>query len=135
MDSPSFLDKLLQAPPASLHVLDAAKAARMKANTMVIPAATDVAQVIANIPSGQTITYLALRTALAARGQADTACPMVTTRYWTWLAAAAQEPRTARTAFAVPWWRVIKPGKPSAQLPTGAQGQAALLLAEGVRLR
>ena len=93
-----FLKKLGAAPAASVHILDPAKAARMKAKTMVIPAPADVAGAIAAIPKG-TRTIVELRRELAAQGQAQTACPAATTKYWKWLAWAYDEPRQRAVAI------------------------------------
>lgn len=130
-----FLNKLNAAPPASFHVLDPAKAARMRASTLYIPSVLDVAGVIQAIPKGETRTILALRQALAALGQADTACPAVTIKYWKWLAHAAFEIREPTSPYLVPWWRVLKDGKLSPHLPGGVDHQRDLLGHEGVHLR
>jgi hypothetical protein len=130
----AFQEKLACAPAASFHLLDQAKAARMKAETMYIPAPADVASAIAAIPEGETRTIVDLRRELAALGQAQTACPAATTKYWKWLAWAYDESGGAESPFAVPWWRVLKDGKPSRHLPGGIARQVALLRAEGVEV-
>jgi alkylated DNA nucleotide flippase Atl1 len=38
------------------------------------------------------------------------------------------------TIFRIPWWRVLKDGRPSRHMPGGVAGQLALLQTEGVRL-
>ena len=129
---PTFLSKLEQAPAASFHVLDPAKAARMNAATLYIPSPQDVAEVIRAIPRGQTRTIVELRHTLAQLGGADTACPAKTIKYWKWMAQAEAEIESS-SAFAVPWWRVLKDGKLSKYGPGGLEHQAALLRAEGVQ--
>ncbi len=134
MPTPTFSEKLRLAPASSFHVLDAAKAKRMNAKTLFIPAPEEVARAISAIPEGQTRTVTQLRHELAAMGNADTACPAVTIKYWKWMAqASGEEPAFAEGA--VPWWRVLKDGKPSPHLPGGVEAQIALLEAEGVSLR
>jgi hypothetical protein len=135
MPERSFLEKLRLAPPASFHVLDPAKAKRMNARTMFIPAPADVARAIAAIPKGQTKTILELRRDLAASGNAETACPATTIKYWKWLACARDEARASAPEYAVPWWRVLKDGQPSRHLPGGVERQIALLKEEGVEVK
>lgn len=134
MSPQTFLEKLQQAPAASFHVLDPVKAKRMNAKTMFIPAPEDVANVIAAIPRGETRTIVDLRRTLAVLGKAETACPGATNKYWKWLAHADEEAREKEPRFVVPWWRVLKDGKPSRHLPGGAERQIALLREEGVQI-
>ena len=117
-----------------VDVLDEAKAQRMKAATMYIPAPGEVAEMIAAIPPGETRTLRDLREELAAQGLAQTVCPASITKYWKWLAWASDEEGDGEPQFAVPWWRVLKDGKPSRQLPGGVERQVALLRAEGVEV-
>ena len=136
MAKQSYRDKLASAPPGTVAVLDAAKAARMKAATMYIPAPAEVAGLIAAIPEGETRTLGDLRAELAAQGLAQTVCPASITKYWKWLAWASDEGEGdgADPSSAVPWWRVLKDGKPSRHLPGGVELQVALLRAEGVEV-
>ena len=119
MPEQSFLEKLRAAPAASFHILDPVKAARMNAKTLFIPAPADVAKAIAAIPNGATKTIVELRRDLAAVGNAETACPAATIKYWKWLAQASDEiqgnasRQATASIFVVPWWRVLKDGKPS----------------------
>ena len=130
MKQQTFLKKLQSAPAASFHVLEPAKAKRMNAKTLYIPCPADVAKVIAAIPPGETRTIVDLRRTLAAQGNAETACPAATIKYWKWLAQAYGEALVADPRFAVPWWRVLKDGKPSRHMPGGVAGQLALLNSE-----
>ena len=84
----SFLYKVQTAPAGSFHVLEPAKAAKLKGHTMYVPAPLDVAQVIQAIPAGQTRALLDIRRVIAAANHADITCPARTTLYWKWLAAA-----------------------------------------------
>jgi alkylated DNA nucleotide flippase Atl1 len=134
----SYRDKLASAPPGTVAVLDVTKAARMKAATMYIPAPAEVAELIAAIPEGETRTLGDLRAELAALSKAQTVCPASITKYWKWLAWASDEGEGegdgADPASAVPWWRVLKDGKPSRHLPGGVERQVMLLRAEGVEV-
>ena len=125
MTKESLLDKLRTAPASSFHVLEPEKAIRMNAKTLFIPSVEDVAKAIAAIPAGQTRTIIELRNDLAATGNAETACPGKTIKYWKWLAAAQYD---------IPWWRVLKDGKPSRHMPGGIEAQTALLRNEGVQI-
>jgi alkylated DNA nucleotide flippase Atl1 len=126
----SFLEKLQMAPKASFHILEPAKAKRMNAKTMFIPAPEDVAKVIAAIPKGETRTIIELRHELAVLGKAETACPAQTIKYWKWLAHAQAEIQDEKSQYITPWWRVLKDGKPSRHMPGGIENQNALLREE-----
>lgn len=132
MTEQTFLQKLEAAPSSSFHVLDEAKAARMHAKTLFIPSPEDVAKAIAAIPAGTTKTIVELRRDLAQTGGAETACPAATIKYWKWIASASKELNGAESKFAVPWWHVLKDGRPSRHMPGGIEAQTALLKAEGV---
>jgi hypothetical protein len=115
-------------------VLDPVKAKRMNAKTLFIPSPEDVAKAIRAIPSGQTRTILELRHDLAIMGKADTACPAKTIKYWKWMASAQDELEEAAAKYLIPWWRVLKDGKPSRHMPGGVDHQVARLKAEGVNI-
>ncbi len=134
MAKQSYRKKLAAAPPAAVHVLDEAKALRMKAATMYIPAPAEVAEMIAAIPPGETRTLRDLREEFAVQGLAQTVCPASIAKYWRWLAWASDEDSEGEPSYAVPWWRVLKEGKPSRHLPGGVDRQVALLRAEGVEV-
>lgn len=134
MRAQSFIEKLLLAPPASFHVLDPAKAKRMNAKTLYIPGPVEVARAINAIPEGQTRTIVELRQALAREGNAETGCPAATLKYWKWMAQVTEEPSGKTSPYAIPWWRVLKDGKPSRHMPGGVERQIALLKREGVEI-
>ena len=104
----------------------------MNAPTLYIPSPEDVAKAIRAIPSGTTRTITELRQDLANMGNADTACPAKTLKYWKWMAAAQDE--LEDTDYQIPWWRVLKDGKPSRHMPGGVEHQIARLQAEGVEI-
>lgn len=135
MSQQSFLEKLRLAPASSFHVLDPAKAMRMNAKTLFIPAPEDVAKAISAIPKGETKTIVELRRELATFGNAETACPAKTIKYWKWLAQASDGAHGGESIYVVPWWRVLKDGKPSQHMPGGIERQVALLRDEGIRLK
>ena len=121
-----FTQKLKEANPASFHVLDPAKAARMNGKTLYIPSVQDLFDAISSIPKGETRTIVELRSELARKGGADVACPAVTIKYWKWLAAASAEEGYAP----LPWWRVMKDGKVSRHMPGGIEAHQKLVQSE-----
>ena len=128
----SVIEKLKLELEGSFHVLDPKKVKRMNAKTLFIPSPEDVAKAIKAILSGTTRTITELRQDLANMGNADTACPAKTLKYWKWMAAAQDEPED--TDYQIPWWRVLKDGKPSRHMPGGVEHQIARLQAEGVEI-
>ena len=134
MNVQTAIDNLKSAEPSSFHVLDAKKAARMNAATLFIPSPADVANAIRAIPAGRTRTIAELRQDLAAVGNADTACPAKTIKYWKWLATVSESLANAQASLSIPWWRVLKDGKPSRHMPGGVEEQVLRLRAEGVLL-
>lgn len=135
MPHESLLEKLQNAPASSFHVLDPKKAKRMNAKTLFIPSPEDVAKAINAIPAGTTRTILELRADLAKMGNADTACPAKTIKYWKWLAEASDLKESTDSWYSIPWWRVLKDGQPSRHMPGGIDHQMARLQAEGVLLK
>jgi alkylated DNA nucleotide flippase Atl1 len=127
--SESLFQKIRNEPKGSFHILDPIKAKRMNAGTLFIPSPEDVAKAVSAIPAGTTKTILELRADLAMVGNADTACPAKTIKYWKWLAEASE---LDDSPYDIPWWRVLKDGKPSPHMPGGIDRQIARLQAEGV---
>jgi alkylated DNA nucleotide flippase Atl1 len=125
-------EKIALAGPSEVHVLDDAKAARLKGRTMLIPSPGQMSQAIAAIPPGQTKTLLQLRHELAEAAGADVTCPAAASKCWRLVAEAAEEDLADGLASEVPWWRVTKDDKPHASLPGGADRHRSLLKAEGV---
>jgi len=127
----NLLEKLYAAPEASYHVLDEAKAKRMNALTLYIPSVQDVAKVIREIPYGETRTIIELRQTLAILGNAETACPAKTIKYWKWLASAYDQALMNDESMVIPWWRVLKDDKPSRHMPGGIENHLHMLRLEG----
>src|SRR5438045_3934388 len=77
---------------------------------MVIPAPIEVDALMRRVPKGRLVTINELRAALAAKHQADFACPM-TTGIFSWIAAhAAEEAAQAGAKRITPYWRTLKTG-------------------------
>ncbi|MXV51272.1 hypothetical protein GS399_09855 [Pedobacter sp. HMF7647] len=135
MSNISFLEKLQTAPQATFHKLDVVKSKRMAgAQTLYIPSVSDVAETIRKIPKGETKTIEQLRDDLAKIGKADTACPAKTIKYWKWMASLNESP-VKYPEYDIPWWRVLKSGKPSRHMPGGIENQLKILKAEGVDIK
>ena len=132
MPARAFLQKVMTAPKGEVHQLHGAKAAKMHAQTMYIPSPLDVALVIQAIPAGQTRTLGDIRQTLSTLHGVHTTCPAKIVVYWKWLAAATVELDGAPSPYAIPWWRILKDGKPSRHMPGGIANQLALIQAEAV---
>src|SRR5436305_6870748 len=77
---------------------------------MVIPAPTEVDALMKRVPKGRLVTINELRGALAAKHNADFACP-ITTGIFSWIAAhAADEAAQAGAKRITPYWRTLKTG-------------------------
>ena len=136
MDQLSILEKLESAPGATFEVLDATKSKRLGGvKTLYIPSVADVAGVIQAIPEGETRTIENLRNDLAKTAQADTACPAKTIKYWKWMASLSEDNLSKNPDYRIPWWRVLKDGRPSRHMPGGIENQILLLKAEGASKR
>lgn len=134
MHTSALLLKITNAPAGSFHVLDAAKAARLRAHTMYIPSPLDIAQAIQLIPYGQTRLLHDIRHDIAVAHGADITCPSRTTLYWKWLATLTEELAGEPSPYAIPWWRVLKEGKPHQHMPGGIVNHTNLLRTEGIQI-
>ncbi len=135
MPALSLLEKLASAPESSFTVLDPVKRKRMVGvKTLYIPSVSEVAQIIKAIPRGETQTIDEVRTRLAKIGKAATACPAKTIKYWKWMANLPEEVKRANPHYDIPWWRVLKDGRPSRHMPGGIENQQQLLKSENVFL-
>jgi len=130
----SARQRMLDAGPSVVAVLEPEKAARFKAKTMLIPSPLQVQKAISEIPYGEAKTLLELRKTLADASEADVTCPYSARVCWELVAEAAEEDRADGKSDVTPWWRVTKDHKPSPKLPGGAERHRALLLVEGVRI-
>ena len=105
------------------------------AKTLYIPSVADVAALIKAIPEGATKTIDDMRSDLAKIAKTDTACPAKTIKYWKWMASLNDDLLTKNPNYRVPWWRVLKYGRPSRHMPGGCANQILLLEAEGVSIK
>ena len=102
---------------------------------MVIPAPTEVDALMKRVPKGRLVTINELRGALAAKHNADFACP-ITTGIFSWIAAhAADEAAQAGAKRITPYWRTLKTGgEINPKYPGGTSAIAEQLRAEGHRI-
>lgn len=136
MEANSILKKLKNAPQSITEILNDVKSNRMGgATTNYIPSVTEVALLINSIPVGQTRTIKELRFELAKLHNTDTACPAKILKYWKWMANLPDDIKLTNNQFDIPWWRVLKDGKPSRHMPGGVEYQMKLLNNEGVFLK
>lgn len=132
MDKLSLLKKLNNAPKERFEVLDYKKSLRMAgAKTLYIPSVAEVSKAICDIQKGETRTIKELRETLAKNANAETACPAAILKYWKWMANLPEEVKIENSNYDIPWWRVLKDGKPSRHMPGGIENQKLLLKSEG----
>lgn len=135
MEGNSILQKLKNAPQGITEILDDNKSKRMGgATSNYIPSVTEVAKLINSIPKGQTRTINELRTDLAKFHNTDTACPAKIIKYWKWMANLPDDLKLTNNQYDIPWWRVLKDGKPSRHMPGGIAYQRKVLHTEGLLL-
>jgi hypothetical protein len=99
---------------------------------MVIPAPIELDGLMKQVPRGRLVTTNELRAALAAKHNADFACPL-TTGIFAWIAAhAAAEAEAAGAKRITPYWRTLKNcGELNPKFPGGLAALSRRLRAEG----
>jgi hypothetical protein len=102
---------------------------------MVIPAPTEVDEMMQKVPKGKLTTISEIRAALARKHKVDVGCP-ITTGIFAWIAAhAAEEAATDGARKITPYWRTLKTdGELNPKYPGGVPGLKRLLAAEGHRV-
>jgi hypothetical protein len=106
--------------------------ARWGTGTMVIPAPSEVDELMRKVPKGKLVTINELREALATKHNADFACP-ITTGIFAWIAAhAAEESLADGVKRVTPYWRTLKTGgELNPKYPGGVAALRKRLVAEG----
>ena len=99
---------------------------------MVIPAPLEVDALMRQVPKGRVVTINELRAAVAAKHNADFACPL-TTGIFSWIAAhAAAEAEAEGEKQITPYWRTLKNGgELNPKYPGGVASLPKRLRAEG----
>ncbi|MCW4023635.1 MAG: MGMT family protein [Candidatus Bathyarchaeota archaeon] len=107
-------------------------ASKWGTGTIVIPAPTEVNQLMKKVPKGKLTTINEIRLALAQKHSATIACP-ITTGIFSWVSAhAAEEQRQLGQEDITPYWRTLKTGGVvNEKYPGGVEKQKVLLEQEG----
>lgn len=105
---------------------------RWGTGTVVIPAPTEVDEIMRKIPPGKLATINEIRITLAKKHHATIGCPL-TTGIFAWVAAHATEERKQTGEKNItPYWRTLKSGGfLNEKYPGGTEAQKALLEKEG----
>jgi alkylated DNA nucleotide flippase Atl1 len=100
--------------------------------TLVIPAPTEVDQIMKKVPKGKIITINEIRSALAIKHHTTIGCPL-TTGIFAWISAHAAEEQQQQGAMEItPYWRTLKTGGLlNEKYPGGLESQRKLLEQEG----
>ncbi len=108
---------------------------RWGTGTVVIPAPTEVDELMRRVPKGKLTTINEIRATLAGRHGATIGCP-ITTGIFAWIAAnAAEEQRQKGEKAVTPYWRTLKTGGViNEKYPGGVEAQKELLENEGHRV-
>ncbi len=108
---------------------------RWGTGTLVIPAPTEVDEIMKQVPEGKLITVNEIRNALAKKHKATIGCP-ITTGIFAVIAAhaACEEVKEGKTRV-TPYWRTLKSdGEINPKYPGGVEDQKARLESEGHRV-
>jgi alkylated DNA nucleotide flippase Atl1 len=108
---------------------------RWGSGTMLVPAPSEVDDVMRKVPKGKLVTIAEIRASLAKKHSATIGCP-ITTGIFAWIAAhAAEEAAGAGAKRITPYWRTLKSGgELNPKYPGGIQNLKSRLEAEGHRV-
>lgn len=100
--------------------------------TYVVPAPTEVDDIMKKVPKGKLITINEIRQSLAKKHKATIGCP-ITTGIFAWMSAhAAQESASDGQKRITPYWRTLKTGgELNPKYPGGIANLQSMLEAEG----
>ncbi len=105
---------------------------RWGTGTVVIPAPTEVDELMRKVPKGKLVTINNIREALAKRHNATIACPICTGIFANIAAHAAEEQKQQGKTDTTPYWRTLKSdGTLNPKYPCGAEAQKRILEVEG----
>ncbi len=112
----TWTEKMATKPPHSV-VLEADFAGVPKGAKLYISSPTDIAQELANVPPGTTLSMQAFRKKLAEKNKCDAACPVSTSIFLKIVAEHTWEVynQTGSTKNLPPFWRVVEPTSPLAK--------------------
>ena len=115
--------------------IDPGMSKRWGEGTFVIPAPSEVDEIMRKVPKGKLTTIDDIRKALAQKHGATIACP-ITTGIFAWIAAHAAEEAAAEGKKRItPYWRTLKTGgEINPKYPGGIARLKKLLVAEGHKI-
>jgi alkylated DNA nucleotide flippase Atl1 len=100
--------------------------------TVVIPAPTEVDELMKKVPEGKLTTINQIREALAKKHKATIGCPITTGIFASIAAHAAEEQKIKGQKNVTPYWRTLKVGGViNEKYPGGTEEQKKLLTEEG----
>lgn len=103
--------------------------------TIVLPAPSEVAELMRKVPKGRVTTINCIREFLALRHGATVACPIVTGIHARIVAGAAGEDEEEGKDSITPYWRTLKRGgELNGKYPGGLPGQRRRLEEEGLNV-
>jgi 6-O-methylguanine DNA methyltransferase, DNA binding domain len=116
-------------------VIEGKMTPRWGSGTMVIPAPSEVDDVMRKVPKGKLVTISEIRASLAKTHRATIGCP-ITTGIFAWIAAHAAEEAACEGAKRItPYWRTLKSGgELNPKYPGGIPNLKRRLEAEGHRV-
>jgi alkylated DNA nucleotide flippase Atl1 len=108
---------------------------RWGTGTVVIPAPTEVDELMKKVPNGKLTTINQIREALAKKHKATIGCPITTGIFASIAAHAAEEQKIKGQKNVTPYWRTLKVGGViNEKYPGGTEEQKKLLTKEGHRV-
>jgi hypothetical protein len=108
---------------------------RWGAGTLVIPAPSEVDEIMKGVPRGNLITVNQVRSVLARRHGATIGCPITTGIFAMISAHVAREDLEWGKASFTPYWRTLKSdGEINPKYPGGVEGQRVRLESEGYKV-
>lgn len=132
----SFRDKLADSKDLPrVQPLTGGMERRYGPGTIVLPAPSEVDELMRRVPRGRVTTINEIRESLARRHGATVACPIVTGIHARIAAGAAGEDEADGKKRVTPYWRTLKgDGELNPKYPGGAEGQRRWLESEGVEV-
>ncbi len=130
--STHWADKMKKPAAPFVEVVEEQKGPVYPPGRMLIATPIAIDDIVRTIPKGELLTSGKLRNMLAAKYDADYACPMTTGIFLRIAAEYAEEQRSGGVKNITPYWRVIRDdGSLIDKLPGGVTHQAELLAKEG----
>ncbi len=118
-----------------IHVITPEWEEKLGKGKILIPNAVDIERLINKTKAGELLTNDIIRETLAKEKNVQVTAAIPTGVYLKYIALTAEEERPVKKNKITPYWRVLKPnGTINIKNPGGAEGQIALLKAEGHKI-